>query len=76
MSAIFDLAAPEAPPHAVLPAVRKPSLVGLTRADLAAALAAVDVPERERKMRVAQLWHWIYFQGAQHVRRDAQCLAR
>ncbi|MDR3461145.1 MAG: 23S rRNA (adenine(2503)-C(2))-methyltransferase RlmN, partial [Beijerinckiaceae bacterium] len=23
------------------------------------------VPERERKMRVAQLWHWIYFQGAQ-----------
>jgi 23S rRNA (adenine2503-C2)-methyltransferase len=42
----------------------RPSLVGLTRAQLADALAAIDVPERERKMRVAQLWHWIYFQGA------------
>ena len=40
------------------------SLVGLTRAGLAEALAAVGVPERERKMRVAQLWHWIYWQGA------------
>ncbi len=41
-----------------------PSLVGLTRDGLAAALAAVGVPERERRMRVAQLWHWIYWQGA------------
>ena len=40
------------------------SLVGLTRAGLGEALAAIDVPERERRMRVAQLWHWIYFQGA------------
>ena len=45
------------------PTVR-PSLVGMTRSDLAAALAAIGVAERERKMRVAQLWHWIYFQGA------------
>jgi 23S rRNA (adenine2503-C2)-methyltransferase len=42
----------------------RPSLVGLTRAGLAAALAAVGVPKREHRMRVAQLWHWIYFQGA------------
>ena len=42
----------------------KRTLVGLTRAGLAEALAGVGVPERERKMRVAQLWHWIYFQGA------------
>ena len=41
----------------------KPSLVGLTRAELAAKLAAVGVPARETKMRVAQLWHWIYFHG-------------
>ena len=59
MPAALDLVA--APPPA--PAVGRPSLVGLTRADLAAALAAVGVPERERKMRVAQLWQWIYFQG-------------
>lgn len=42
----------------------KPSLVGLTRAQLSEQLGAIGVPERERRMRVGQLWHWIYFQGA------------
>ena len=46
------------------PAPAKPSLVGLTRVQLAAALGAIGVPEREQRMRVGQLWHWIYFQGA------------
>ena len=41
----------------------RPSLVGLTRADLDGVLAALDVPERERKMRAAQIWHWIYVHG-------------
>jgi len=49
--------------EANLPAA-KPSLVGLTRAGMAEALRGMDVPEREIRMRVAQLWHWIYFQGA------------
>src|SRR3712207_9086303 len=40
------------------------SLVGLTRDQLKDSLAAIGVPERELKMRVAQLWHWIYFRGA------------
>jgi 23S rRNA (adenine2503-C2)-methyltransferase len=40
-----------------------PSLVGYTRAQLGAALKAVGVPERETRMRVGQLWHWIYFHG-------------
>jgi 23S rRNA (adenine2503-C2)-methyltransferase len=31
---------------------------------LAAALAEIGVPEREQRMRVSQLWHWIYFRGA------------
>jgi 23S rRNA (adenine2503-C2)-methyltransferase len=44
-------------------APEKPSLVGLTRAQLADALGEVGVPERQRKMRVQQLWHWIYFRG-------------
>src|SRR6185437_10560563 len=42
----------------------KPSLVGLPRAALAAALGTLGVAERERKMRVQQLWHWIYVRGA------------
>jgi 23S rRNA (adenine2503-C2)-methyltransferase len=43
----------------------KPTLVGLSRAELAEALARIDVPERQRKMRVQQLWQWLYVRGAQ-----------
>jgi 23S rRNA (adenine2503-C2)-methyltransferase len=43
----------------------KPSLVGLSRALLAEALGRVGVPEKQRKMRVQQLWHWIYLRGVQ-----------
>src|SRR3974390_2713756 len=41
----------------------KPSLVRLTRAELGDALGSVGVPATQRKMRVQQLWHWIYFRG-------------
>ena len=41
----------------------KPSLLGLSRAELADALADIGVPPAQRKMRVQQLWHWIYFRG-------------
>jgi 23S rRNA (adenine2503-C2)-methyltransferase len=40
------------------------SLAGTTRRELAAALAQAGVPDREIRMRVAQLWHWIYHAGA------------
>jgi 23S rRNA (adenine2503-C2)-methyltransferase len=40
------------------------SLVGLTRAQMADALRAINVPDREIRMRVAQIWHWIYHRGA------------
>jgi 23S rRNA (adenine2503-C2)-methyltransferase len=43
----------------------KPSLVGLTRAQLADVMADVGVPAAQRGMRVQQLWHWIYLRGAQ-----------
>jgi len=41
----------------------KPSLIGMTRAELAEALGEVGVPQAQRRMRVQQLWHWIYFRG-------------
>lgn len=41
-----------------------PSLAGATRSELADALLAIGTPEREIRMRVAQLWHWVYFRGA------------
>ncbi len=44
-------------------APEKPSLAGMTRGELADALGALGVPEAQRKMRVQQLWHWIYFRG-------------
>src|SRR5260370_2401629 len=43
---------------------RRPSLVGLSRAELADAIAAIGVPAAQRKMRVQQLWHWLYVRGA------------
>jgi len=49
-----DYAAPE-----------RPSLAGMTRAELAAALGRVGVPERQQRMRVQQIWHWLYVRGAQ-----------
>jgi 23S rRNA (adenine2503-C2)-methyltransferase len=39
-------------------------LAGATRVEIARALAGIGVPEGERKMRVSQLWHWIYHRGA------------
>jgi 23S rRNA (adenine2503-C2)-methyltransferase len=51
------------PAAAAGPAPARPSLVGLTRDGLKDALAAMGLPERELKMRSAQLWHWIYFRG-------------
>ena len=44
-------------------APQKPSLVGMTRAELSDALGRLGVAEGQRKMRVQQLWHWIYFRG-------------
>jgi len=42
----------------------RPSLIGLSRAELAERLGEIGVPARQQKMRVQQLWHWIYFRGA------------
>jgi 23S rRNA (adenine2503-C2)-methyltransferase len=43
----------------------KPSLVGLSRVALAEALGGIGVPERQRRMRVQQIWHWLYVRGVQ-----------
>jgi 23S rRNA (adenine2503-C2)-methyltransferase len=42
----------------------RPSLVGMSRAELAVALGEVGVPPAQRKMRAQQLWHWLYVRGA------------
>ena len=52
-SALFN------PPPATLPDGRR-ELVGLSRAELAAALGEIG----EKPFRAKQVWHWIYHQGA------------
>ncbi len=42
----------------------KPSLAGLDKPALAEALAAIGVPEKQQRMRVAQLYSWLYTRGA------------
>ena len=46
-------------------APKKPSLIGLSRPQLAEAFAGIGVPPSQIKMRVQQLWHWLYVRGAQ-----------
>ncbi|MBO0717777.1 MAG: 23S rRNA (adenine(2503)-C(2))-methyltransferase RlmN [Rhizobiales bacterium] len=42
----------------------QPSLVGMPRTMLAQVLVEVGVPEAQRRMRVQQIWHWLYVRGA------------
>ncbi len=44
-------------------APEKPSLVGLSRAQLADVFGELGVPPAQRKMRAQQFWHWTYFRG-------------
>jgi 23S rRNA (adenine2503-C2)-methyltransferase len=45
-------------------AERGETLIGLDRAGLTARLGELGVPERQSRMRVGQLWNWLYVQGA------------
>ena len=46
-----------------LPASDRLNIVGLTREQLREALIAAGTPERQAKMRVGQIWQWIYHWG-------------
>ena len=41
----------------------KRTIAGLTRAALGQALIEAGVPERQVRMRIAQLWGWMYVRG-------------
>src|SRR6476469_10506558 len=42
---------------------RRDTLIGQDREGLAARLVELGVPERQSRMRVGQLWNWLYVQG-------------
>ncbi len=46
-----------------LPESGKTNLVGLTRTGLAEALRAAGTPDKQIKMRVNQIWQWVYHWG-------------
>ncbi len=46
-----------------LPASTKTNLVGLTREGLRDALMAAGTPEKQVKMRLGQVWQWVYHWG-------------
>jgi len=43
---------------------RRDTLIGESREGLATRLEQLGVPERQSRMRVGQLWNWLYVQGA------------
>jgi 23S rRNA (adenine2503-C2)-methyltransferase len=43
----------------------KPSLIGLSRAEIADKLGSIGVAPAQRKMRTQQIWHWMYVRGVQ-----------
>jgi len=64
MTLTIDTSTPES--RALLrpdPTVEKKPLIGLSREEMAQALASIGVPERQVNMRVRQLWHWLYVRG-------------
>ncbi|MBD8555464.1 23S rRNA (adenine(2503)-C(2))-methyltransferase RlmN [Rhizobium sp. CFBP 8762] len=63
MAAIETLERPVRSASQRSPSVEKPSLIGLSREDMGKALRDSGVPERQVKMRVSQLWHWLYVRG-------------
>lgn len=48
-----------------MPETTKTPLLGLSRDELQELCRALGVPERQIKMRVRQLWNWLYQRGAQ-----------
>jgi len=62
MATLLDMS-PAPGPEVIAPANAPPSLAGLDRAGLSKALEAINVPSRQTKMRVAQIWGWIYAHG-------------
>ncbi|HML08214.1 MAG TPA: 23S rRNA (adenine(2503)-C(2))-methyltransferase RlmN [Xanthobacteraceae bacterium] len=63
--ALVSVAAIEKRPLEYYVAPAKPSLVGLSRAALAEALDGIGVAPAQQRMRMQQIWHWLYVRGAQ-----------
>ena len=52
---------PTLPNKSNLPSL--PNLIGMDRQEMAAALADAGIPQKQLRMRVSQIWQWIYVRG-------------
>ncbi len=60
------MSAPITPDNLTVPrkeVAGKPTLIGLSREAMREALIEMGTPEKQAKMRVGQIWHWLYFKG-------------
>ncbi|MGF0539557.1 23S rRNA (adenine(2503)-C(2))-methyltransferase RlmN [Agrobacterium sp. ES01] len=57
----MEQARPSAKPRSA--SAEMPNLIGVDREEMAAMLRGVGVPDRQVKMRVSQLWNWLYVRG-------------
>ncbi len=64
MTLVLDQRQPQGGAASGADAVLKPTLAGMSRTRLRDALAAAGVPEKQLRMRVIQLWRWLYITGA------------
>lgn len=48
---------------AAISPTEKPNLIGLDRVEMTAALTAAGVNAKQARMRVSQIWQWIYLRG-------------
>ncbi|WOC15880.1 23S rRNA (adenine(2503)-C(2))-methyltransferase RlmN [Pseudochrobactrum sp. MP213Fo] len=67
MSISYDLTTPQtrdalaANARAML--APKPTLIGLSREEIGEVLTEIGIPAKQVKMRVAQIWNWLYVRG-------------
>ena len=66
---IPGLVDPKTVPRASTPARAdgKQPLLGLSKAAMREALIAVGIPEKQARMRVSQVWNWIYHRGVTDI---------
>ena len=60
------MSAPITPDNLTVPrkdVAGQPTLIGLSRDAMREALIEMGTPEKQAKMRVGQIWHWLYFKG-------------
>ncbi|MDE1173088.1 MAG: 23S rRNA (adenine(2503)-C(2))-methyltransferase RlmN [Parvibaculaceae bacterium] len=63
MAMTLDIPQTQPPVSASPPNLTGPNLIGMTREGLGDALRGIGIPDKQIRMRVSQLWHFLYSKG-------------